>query len=389
MSEREQRHAELARKYLPDARLARLRRRAAAYDRDNRFCTEDLAELARAGYLTMLVPARWGGAGVTINQAARLQQRLAGAAPATALAVNMHLLCLALVRVMVERGDESLAYVFDEALAGEIFALGVSEPANDWVLQGSTTTATPQPDGGYLLSGLKIFTSLGPAWTRLLVQGLDTSHRGKPRLVYGFIERSRGVARAGRWDVLGMRATRSHGTRLRQARLRPERVARRIRPGRVPDLLTFAITANFQLLIGAVYAGIARRALDLAVAALKHRRSLKHGTTLDQVPAYRVRVADALRALQPVLAELDLGTRDLDEGVDHGAAWPLKLVSARLDASTAARCMVELAMGCAGGASYARDAELARLHRDAAASLFHPPTADAARALYAAALFDA
>lgn len=388
MSDREQRHAELARRYLPDARLARLRKRAATYDRANRFCTQDLAELRRAGYLTMLVPARWGGADVSINQAARLQQRLAGAAPATALAINMHLLCLAMVRVMVERGDESLAYVFAEAMAGELFALGVSEPANDWVLQGSTTTAVPQADGGYRLSGVKIFTSLGPAWTRLLVHGLDASHAGKPRLVYGFIERTRAVTRAGKWDVLGMRATQSYVTVLKRARLRAERVARRIRPGRTPDLLTFAITANFQLLIGSVYAGVAQRALALAVDALKQRRSARHGTTLDQVPEYRVRVADALRDFEPVLAELDLCTRDLDEGVDHGRAWPLKLVSARLNASTAARRMVELAMGCAGGASYARDSELARLHRDATASLFHPPGADAARAMYAAALLD-
>lgn len=388
MSDREQRHAELARRYLPDARLARLRKRAATYDRANRFCTQDLAELRRAGYLTMLVPARWGGADVSINQAARLQQRLAGAAPATALAINMHLLCLAMVRVMVERGDESLAYVFAEAMAGELFALGVSEPANDWVLQGSTSTAVPQADGGYRLSGVKIFTSLGPAWTRLLVHGLDASHAGKPRLVYGFIERTRAVTRAGKWDVLGMRATQSYVTVLKRARLRAERVARRIRPGRTPDLLTFAITANFQLLIGSVYAGVAQRALALAVDALKQRRSARHGTTLDQVPEYRVRVADALRDLEPVLAELDLCTRDLDEGVDHGRAWPLKLVSARLNASTAARRMVELAMGCAGGASYARDSELARLHRDATASLFHPPGADAARAMYAAALLD-
>jgi alkylation response protein AidB-like acyl-CoA dehydrogenase len=389
MSDRERRHAELARHYLPEARLERFRQRAAAYDRGNRFFARDLAELTRAGYLTMLVPARWGGADVSINQAARLQQRLAGAAPATALAINMHLLCLAIVRVMVDRGDASLAYVFDEAMAGEIFALGVSEPANDWVLQGSTTVATPQPDGGYRLTGTKVFTSLGPAWTRLLVHGLDAGHAGKPRLVYGFIERTRAVTRVGKWDVLGMRATQSFATALKNAPLRAERVARRIRPGRTPDLLTFAITANFQLLIGTVYAGIAQRALALAVDALRHRRSAKHATTLDLVPEYRVRVADALHDLQPVLAELDLYTRDLDEGVDHGKAWPPRLVSARLHASTAARRMVELAMGCAGGASYARASELARLQRDATASLFHPPDADAARAMYAATLFDA
>ena len=137
MDERERAHAELAGRYLPEELLERFRARAAGYDEENRFFEEDFEELRQRGYLTMLVPQEHGGAGVSINQAARLQQRLAGAAPATALGINMHLLCLAVARVMVERGDDAVNHVFDEAMHGGVFAFGISEPANDWVLQGS------------------------------------------------------------------------------------------------------------------------------------------------------------------------------------------------------------------------------------------------------------
>lgn len=386
--EREARHLELAQRYLPDDRLARFRERAAVYDRENRFFDEDLAELRECGYLKMLAPEDRGGAGLTINQAARLQQRLATAAPATALGINMHLLCLAIARVMADRGDATLAWTFDEAAAGEIFALGVSEPGNDWVLQGSTTRAERQADGGYLLSGAKVFTSLSPAWTRLLVHGLDGADPARPRLVYGFIERGAGVTVTGAWNVSGMRATHSRTTILERARLAPERIARKVPPGRRPDPLTLAISMNFQLLIGSVYAGIARRALTLAADALRQRHSLKHETRFSDIPEYRVRLADAWRAFLPVAAELDLYTRDVDECVDHGKAWPLLLVSARVNASVAARRAVEVAMMCAGGASYARGGELERLQRDALASLFHPASVDAARPMYAAALLD-
>lgn len=388
MTDREKEHTALARRYLPDALLTRFRKRAPKTDQDNAFFTEDLAELKKCGYLSMLVPKALGGAGVSINQAGRLQQRLAGAAPATALGINMHLLCLAMVRVMNGRGDHSLDYVFEEAAAGEIFALGVSEPANDWVLQGSNTRAVPQKDGGYHLSGTKIFTSLSPVWTRLLVHGLDTSDPAHPTVVYGFIERSKHVSHTGDWNVMGMRATHSYVTVLKHAPIPPSRVARKIAAGRTPDLLTFGITANFQLLIGSVYAGIAQRALALAADALKHRTSAKAAATLAQVPAFRVHLGDALQALQGPLAQLDLCTRDLDEGVGHGDRWPLMLVSARVNASRAARRCVETALSCAGGASYNRQSELARLHRDATASLFHPPSVDAARPMYAAALLD-
>jgi len=387
MTDREARHAQLSQEYLPDDLLERFRERAAVYDRENAFFDEDLAELRERGYLRLFVPAEYGGPGLGLSEVSRLQQRLAGAAPATALAVNMHLLCNGVVKAMFDRGDRSLGYVFEETMAGEVFAFGISEPANDWVLQGSNTTAVPQEDGGYLLSGVKIFTSLSPVWTRLIVHGLDSTQ--EPRLVYGFLDRDAdGIRVSDDWDVMGMRASHSRTTILSDVRMRPDRVARRIPPGRVPDLLTFAITSQFQLLIGSVYAGVARRALDLAAAALKHRRSAKTGTSYAEVPEYRVRLADAFMEYMAVPAQLDAYCRDFDDVVDHGSGWPLRLISARINASTAARRAAETALLCASGSGFGNASEVSRLFRDATAGLFHPPSADAARPLYAAALLD-
>ena len=299
----------------------------------------------------------------------------------------MHLMCNGVVKAMFDRGDRSLAYVFEETMAGEIFAFGISEPANDWVLQGSNTVAEPQADGGYLLSGVKIFTSLSPVWTRLIVHGLDSS--GDPQLVYGFVERdAAGITISDEWDVLGMRASHSRTTILKNVRMRPERVARRIAPGRTPDLLTFAITSDFQLLVGAVYAGVAHRALELGAAGLQHRRSAKAGTSYAEVPEPRARLADALMDYMAVPAQLETYTREFDELADHGAGWPLRLVSARINASTAARRAAEVALMCASGSGFGNASELSRLFWDATAGLFHPPSADAARPMYAAALLD-
>jgi alkylation response protein AidB-like acyl-CoA dehydrogenase len=76
---------------LDDGLLARIHERAAGYDRDNAFFAEDLDELKDAGYLRALVPVELGGLGLTLRQLVHEQLRLAAAAPATALAVNMHL----------------------------------------------------------------------------------------------------------------------------------------------------------------------------------------------------------------------------------------------------------------------------------------------------------
>ncbi|MDO5663095.1 MAG: acyl-CoA dehydrogenase family protein, partial [Brachybacterium sp.] len=76
---------------LPDDLLSALRERAEGHDRENTFPEQDLEDLRRIGYLRLLVPQDMGGLGATVLETTRLQRRLAGAAPATALAVNMHL----------------------------------------------------------------------------------------------------------------------------------------------------------------------------------------------------------------------------------------------------------------------------------------------------------
>ena len=406
---REARQAQLEEQFLPNWLLARFRDRAHAYDRDNQFCAEDIEDLRSQGYLACLVPAEFGGPGLSLAEVSRLQQRLATAAPATALAINMHLVCTGVVRVMRDRGDNSLDYVLEEAQAGEIFAFGISEPANDWVLQGSRTRAEPQADGGYLFTGTKIFTSLSPVWTRLIVHGLDTSDPDREQLVYGFVERPASAVQpptgdgselaeiathdgtvvvGADWDVLGMRASHSRTTRLNGARVRPERVARTLAPGRTPDLLVFAITSCFQLLVGSVYAGVAWRALELGAEGLHLRRSAKSGTTLAENPELRARLADAHRAFLAVPAQLEMCARDLDELNDHGARWPLLLVAARISAGDAARQCAEVGLVCTGGSGFGNRNEMGRVYRDATASLFHPPSADAARPMYATALLE-
>jgi alkylation response protein AidB-like acyl-CoA dehydrogenase len=200
--------------YLPDDLLERIRERAPIHDRENTFPDQDLAELRDAGYLRILVPAERGGSGLGLEQAALLQQRLAGASPATALAINMHLVWTGVAKVFSDRGVPGLEFVQDGAVAGDVFAFGISEGGNDLVLFDSNTDAAPQPDGSYSFTGTKIFTSLAPVWTKLGLHGLDTTSEDAPKLVFAFIERTDAVTTSDDWDTLGMRGTQSRTTRL-------------------------------------------------------------------------------------------------------------------------------------------------------------------------------
>lgn len=368
--------------------LTRIRERAAGYDRENAFFTEDLDELRKAGYLQALVPAEFGGLGMSLEQVTREQMALAGAAPATALAVNMHQVWVGVAKVVHDRGESFMDQVLQEAAAGEVFGFGISERGNDLVLFGSTTEARPDGAGGYTFHGTKIFTSLSPGWTRLGTFGTDTTSADGPKSVYAFITREGGGFEIkDDWDALGQRASQSCTTVLDGAHAPAERVVRRLDPGPNPDPLIFGIFACFELLLAAVYTGIGQRAIDVAVQTVAKRTSLKNdGAPYAHDPDIRWRLAHAGIALDGIYPQISALAQDVDQLADHGPMWFPRLSAVKVRATETAKDVVDAAIRVSGGGAYFNRSELSRLYRDVLAGLFHPSDDESAHSAWANAL---
>jgi len=368
--------------------LATIRGRAGIYDRENAFFTDDLADLKTAGYLQAMVPEHLGGAGLTLRETAREQARLAGAAPATALAVNMHHVWVGVARYLHERGDSSLDWLLRETAHGEIFGFGYSEAGNDLVLLGSRTEARPDGDGGYTFHGRKIFTSNSPGWTRLGVMGLDsTTDPDDPRIVHAFVTRDGGGFQIlDDWDTLGMRASQSCTTVLDGAHAPADRVLRRLAPGPSLDPYVMGIFTSFEVLLASVYTGIADRALQLAVEAAERRTSLKTGKTYSQDPDIRWRIASAALALDGIWPQLDQIAGEIDALVDRGAGYFRATAGLKVRATETARYVVDEAIRCSGGSTYFSRSELGRLYRDVLAGIFHPSDDESAHSTVAQSL---
>lgn len=368
--------------------LTRIRERAAGYDRENAFFTEDLDELRKAGYLQALVPAEFGGLGMSLEQVTREQMALAGAAPATALAVNMHQVWVGVAKVVHDRGESFMDQVLQEAAAGEVFGFGISERGNDLVLFGSTTEARPDGAGGYTFHGTKIFTSLSPGWTRLGTFGTDTTSADGPKSVYAFITREGGGFEIkDDWDALGQRASQSCTTVLDGAHAPAERVVRRLDPGPNPDPLIFGIFACFELLLAAVYTGIGQRAIDVAVQTVAKRTSLKNdGAPYAHDPDIRWRLAHAGIALDGIYPQISGLAQDVDQLADHGPMWFPRLSAVKVRATETAKDVVDAAIRVSGGGAYFNRSELSRLYRDVLAGLFHPSDDESAHSAWANAL---
>lgn len=360
---------------LTDDFLARIGARADGYDRDNRFFYEDLEDLKSISYLTLAVPSELGGLGRRLPQVVREQARLAYRAPATALAINMHLYWTGAAAYLWRRGDHSADWILGEAVAGRIFAAGHGEPGNDLGLADSYVAAEPLPDGSYRFTGRKVFTSLSPVWDWLGVHAKDSSDAANPRIVHAFIRRSGGGHRTVEtWDALGVRATRSDDTVLEGAVAEAPYVTRVLPAGPPVDSFVDGILSSALPPIAAVYYGAAKRAFDVAVASARIRTSSAlGGRTLAHHPLTQLYVSQAATLLDAVWALLDRTTHEWAEGVDHGEAWPAKLFATKQYAVDGARQVVDLATKIAGASSLYRKNELERLYRDVRSGPFHPP----------------
>ncbi|MEV4153965.1 acyl-CoA dehydrogenase family protein [Nocardia salmonicida] len=358
---------------IPTDMLERFRSRAAAHDRDNTYFAEDLAELRGIGYLAAAVPAERGGWGLDLAQLAASQRRLAAYAPATALAMSMHSYWIGIAVEMARTGDDSLDWIHDEALAGEIFAAGHAEPGNDIPVLLSTCRAR-RVDGGYRLTGRKQFGSNGPAWKWLGAHALDADAEGGPKVVHAFVKRgSDGATVVENWDTLGMRPTQSHDTQLTDVFVPDVRIGCVMPAGDADHPFLMGMTMWPLSLIGAVYLGIGDRALELAVENARRKKSMaiERGAYAYN-PFVQHQIASMYMELDAADAVLTKFTTDWVSGAEHGADWAPKVYSMKWRAVEAAKRVVDTALDVAGGAAMLSGNELERLYRDVRCGGFHP-----------------
>jgi len=127
--------------------------RAAIWDRERRYCHDNVADLTRAGLMGMSVPEQFGGPGLTLTQIVPIIEVVAGACTLTARVLvegNMG----ALTAVMSYGTDAQKAQWAEGVMSGDKPAICISEPGAGSDARAMTTTATPAP-GGWHLNGVK------------------------------------------------------------------------------------------------------------------------------------------------------------------------------------------------------------------------------------------
>ena len=190
-------------------------KRADAIDANAEFPYENWADLRAAGLLGIVIPKSHGGLGGDFVAYALASEELAKHCASTALTFNMHVATTLLVgEVAGSLGLEGDELAFLEARR-EILYKGIveeghihSQPFSEGLAAGATagyaTRAVPV-DGGFLVTGKKIFASLSGAST---FHNVLCQVEGEDELrLLGVPHEGEGVSIEGEWDPLGMRGT--------------------------------------------------------------------------------------------------------------------------------------------------------------------------------------
>ena len=260
------------------------------------------------------------------------------------------------------------------AVNGEVFAAGHAERGNDLPVLLSTSKAE-RVDGGYRFTGHKFFGSLTPVWTFLGLHGLDTSDPASPKVVHAFMPRATaGYTIKETWDVLGMRATASDDTILDGAFVSRTSTS----PAWCPPGSRAPTSSSWPSSLGAdgfanVYYGLAQRLVDLTVAGVKKKTSIGISRgSMAHHPAVQHGIAQMAMEVEAIGPHLDRLAEDWTNGVDHGMAWPLKIVAAKHRAVESAWKVADTALELAGGFGIFAASGIERLFRDARLGRIHP-----------------
>jgi alkylation response protein AidB-like acyl-CoA dehydrogenase len=357
--------------------LAAIAERAADHDRDSSFPHDGFEDLRPLGLVALTVPIEQGGAGASLETAARLLERVAVADSSVALVLMWQLIMQwdlgrpgngwpAALRERVQRSA-----VEEGAL---INALRV-EPDLGTPARGGipATTARRLPgDGGWRLTGHKIYATGIPALRWLAIWA--ASDDDDPLVGTYLVERSTPGWRVEEtWDHHGLRASGTHDVVLEGAEIPLENAVDVRTPEAWKSKNRAALLGWVGVLMAATYTGIAVAARDWLVGYLNERTPTNLGAPLASLPHFQQAVGE----IEVLLEVSHTLIRDVARTIDVGdpeasARGPLTKHVATANAIQ----VTDIGLRLTGNPGLSKVNPLERHHRDALTGRVHTPQSD-------------
>jgi alkylation response protein AidB-like acyl-CoA dehydrogenase len=332
--------------------------RAAAADASDAFVADNYVDMKTHRVFSAAIPLELGGGGATHPELCELLRGLGRSCGSTALALSMHTHLVATLvwrRVQGQPVDPFLRRVAAEQL------VLVSSGASDWL---KSSGRAERVDGGYRVSGRKIFGSGSPAGDLLITSApYDDPVEGPVVLHFPVPMHGEGVTVVETWRAMGMRGSGSNDVVFEGVFVPDSAVSLRRPLGEWHSFFNVVMAVALPLVMSA-YLGVAEAARDLALQQLQKRRE-------DPDVWYLIGELDnALTTSQMAIKEMiDLcGNYTFAPDVPTANAVLIR----KTIAAQALIAAVEKAVEAVGGSAFMRTSALERLLRDIHGAQFHP-----------------
>jgi butyryl-CoA dehydrogenase len=347
---------------------------AAERDREEKFPKEELAELGRLGFMGMLVPDKWGGAGADhVGYALALEEIAAGdGAISTILSVHNSVGC---VPVLKFGSEEQQRRFLRPMAAGEMLScFCLTEPGAGSDASAIKTRAV-RHGNSWVLNGTKQFITSGSTAQVAIVFAVTDPDAGRRGISAFIVPTDTAGYRVARLEhKLGQRSSDTAQLVFEDMEVTPDLMLGAQGEG---YRIALANLEGGRIGIAAQSLGMARAAYDAALAYAQEREAFGQTIIAHQAVAFRLAdMATRLAAARGLIV-------DAAQRRDDGGPCLQQAAMAKLFASEMAERICSDAIQIHGGYGYLADFPVERIYRDVRVCQIYEGTSDIQRTVIA------
>ena len=342
---------------------------AARWDHDKEFPREALQGLAAMGLYGIAIPEEWDGAGLDYTAMAIASEEIAAGDCATATIVAVNNLVAGILNGYGSE-EQKRRYLRPLAKGETIGAFALTEPQVGSDAAAIATRAERQ-GGEYVLNGVKQFITSGKNADIAIVFAVTDKGAGKKGISAFLVPtKTPGWVVARIEDKVGQRASDTAQIALENCKVPADHL---LAQEGVGYRIALANLESGRINVAAQSTGVARTALEAAIAYARERKSM--GKPLIEHQAISFRLADMATQIEAA-RQLYLHAARLR---DEGKPCIREASMAKLFASEMAEKVCSDAIQIHGGYGYVRDFPVERLWRDVRVTQIYEGASDIQR----------
>lgn len=325
------------------------------YDESQEFPMGIMQQLGELGFLGVLVPEKYGGAGLGYTEFIIIIEELAKVDPSIALSVAAHNGLGTNHIFNFGNKEQKKKYLPDLTSGRKIAAWGLTESVSGSDAAGLRSVAEKK-DGYYLLNGSKTFTTHGTVGGTLVVMAITDKSKGKKGISAFILEKGmEGLIVGKKENKLGMRASDTTQLTFENCKVPAENLIGEEGEGFVQAL---KILEGGRISIAALSIGLAQGCL---VASMKYSSERKQfGKHLNEFQGIQFKLAEIATNIEAAR----LLTYKAAVKKDKGQPITKEAAMAKLFASEIAEKASSEAVQIFGGYGFVKDYPVEKFYRD-------------------------